>query len=156
MEYLGDDSVLVSVSPPTVYNLYSSMRIAPSDTKFYPALAAVWTETAHTRVIKHQGFLRPECGRVLALAKPIRALIVPSRGPGPNAHSARISHAQVLKALLPSTLLHVSGNDQQRVTFLSRLARSVPCFSLSSGNDRLQTASVVQSILQECAAAIAQ
>jgi hypothetical protein len=82
-------------------------------------------------------------GKALPRTAPVAALVAVQIG---NKEKSSIEPAQpaaLLRALAPSTLFLLRGGEHETICKLSRLVRSLPCFSLRLGPDPMEAAAAL-------------
>jgi hypothetical protein len=135
-QYLGDDYCLASVEGrPRTHSLYNSAKLSPDQWNRF----ARWTESPHAVKDPQSGkaivFLAYDPSvRVIPEAR-LRAIVLPAVGGAARTTLARESAVAAWKAMAPSTVLQLPGAGAQDLAAIGGLARSVPCFRLSLGND---------------------
>ena len=82
---------------------------------------------------------------------PVRAVIVP-RIRGGHARLRRVSPAEALLALAPSTVFQLPFDDGAALASLAAVVRQVPCFALDVGDDMAELASAVEQTLEQVTA----
>jgi hypothetical protein len=167
--YLADDYVLLHSNPtPTAYSLYNvvSVRAVVTATAHslyrtakldgghlerFPTLARTVRfppeSEAGEKAVLDVAAVMPEQVRA---ALPVAAVAVP-RIRGGRARTRRVSAAEALRALAPSTVFQMPFDDGRVFASLAALVRSVPCFALDVGDDQAELAHAVAGILEEIA-----
>jgi hypothetical protein len=131
--YLADDYLLLQgAGEPTVTSIYNtaSVRVGP--------------EAGEKAVLDVAGLLPG----ALRESLPVRAVLVP-RVRGGRARLSRVSAAEALLALAPSTVLQMPFDDGAVVASLAALVRRVPCFGLDVGDDPGELAGALERALEE-------
>lgn len=132
MDFLGDDKIAVEeVAGEWVgHSLYGTLRRKNSQPKEIVDVAKDFS-----------GQARRSC--------PIRGIVIPQFVPGmAHARLREASSADAFRALAPSNLTMSSTVARSAMPLLSEMARSLPCFTLTSGNEADIAAHVAQAMGQ--------
>jgi hypothetical protein len=156
--YIGDDYLMVGVNSdsaegpsfygsPRAFSLYNTAKMLPDSLQRLPALSQYVTnrdklENEKAMVFFHQSLP----GKVLA-SFPIRAILTP-RVTGERDTRLKPGSAMTsLRALLPTTLLHLPGGAEGVRAKIAALVRQVPNYALEAGEDLRQIPKVIEELL---------
>jgi hypothetical protein len=148
--YVADDYVLLDVADePTAVSIYANAKLDDGHLERFPALASrvchpPASEAGEKAVLDVAGLLPG----ALRESLPVRAVLVP-RVRGGRARLSRVSAAEALLALAPSTVLQMPFDDGAVVASLAALVRRVPCFGLDVGDDPGELAGALERALEE-------
>lgn len=144
----GDDYTLLSGGPPyTAYSLYRTFKQSSE------GMARLGLPKSMPLNWQGKAVFRPEtvCGRPIAGATPIHALLMPEIG----AHSTMIepmAPAPLFKQMTISTLRQISGNFADVFRYCAELVRELPCYRLRLSPDNDEITLVLKKFLEglEC------
>lgn len=137
LHYASDDYCLLSPAPtPTVYSLYSSGKTHAADLARLPFLRAAVSNGDRLDHEKALYFLHAHFPDKLIASFPVRAVVRPRVTAQDQTTVRRISAAQGLAGLVPSTLAQLPGIQADDVRALLALARQVPSYRLEVGRDQ--------------------
>jgi hypothetical protein len=147
-QYLGDDYCLASTEAgPRTHSLYNSAKLSPDQWNRFTR----WTDSPHAIKDPQSGkaivFLAYDPSVHLIPEARLRAIVLPAVSGESRTTLARESAVAAWKAMAPSTVLQLPGAGAQDLAAIGGLARSVPCFRLSLGNDWESIPSVVAESL---------
>jgi hypothetical protein len=128
-DMLGDDVSLVGFEPsPTVHSLYGLAKVEPDALRRLPALGPrIVDRTAAQWVV--------DLGSARRRHAPLRGVVLP-RVTGDRASRLRpAAPADVVRTLVPASVLEGIGAGRRAMPILTQLAASVPCFHLDLGTD---------------------
>lgn len=135
--YAGDDCCLLDTAgDPFVHSLYSSTKLYKSDLHRYPLLKkfeAIGLTTPENKALFFLHDLAPD--HVIA-GFPLKAILVLNIHQQPDTSLSPISPAAVLLTMAPDNILRWPVVGKLAMPHLSRVVRSVPCYSLNVGNNR--------------------
>ncbi|QKQ27110.1 hypothetical protein [Candidatus Reidiella endopervernicosa] len=146
--YIGDDYVMVGAGETgaEVGTLYCSGKVEPEQLSLqFPQLVSyqhIAPKEDEDKVV----ILNP-VEKMLNKA-PIRAVIVPKICDSPEPVLNLIGSGEALKALLPSVLQQLNGSEQTKLSILSNIVTSTPCYRLELSQDRTHNVSVIKRLLQ--------
>ncbi|MEO8586871.1 MAG: hypothetical protein ABI584_11975 [Acidobacteriota bacterium] len=144
--YLGDDYVLLEPATPLpiVYSVYGSGKLVASDLEAgSPAEAAVFQEPADRT---EKSFLRVEGSSIFDSA-PLAAVFEPSIGDGEWPKLEATSSGGALRCILPSALRQLPGEEQGKLSILTRVV-TVPCYRLHLSRDHARNLAAIDAELQ--------
>lgn len=140
MRFAGDDYVGITANPAIAHAIYATAKIDANSIAMFPDLAL------------HISASNGEKGVALlsdvTTSFPIRVLLLP-RVTGGKSQLRRASGADALRALAPTTVFQLPGNDATTVAWMARLVREVPAYALDLGDDRDAIPALVQRAVGE-------
>jgi hypothetical protein len=142
LRFLGDDSVLCGSDPPMAHCLYTRATVREEDRARFPGLPSI----VRSRDGRGEKVLLELRGQV-AHTLPLKALLVPRVTGGRATRVSRLSAADTLRALAPSTLFNVPGSGESVLERLGALVRQVPGYALDLGVDAREVPDVIRGIL---------
>ncbi|MGE4012771.1 MAG: hypothetical protein AB7G15_11635 [Alphaproteobacteria bacterium] len=154
MSFLGDDFVALELGPPVVgYNVFASANLFPDNLARFPDLALGGIpdpiDFAHEHVKpKHTIFVAERRPGAVPERLPIDVILVPNQG---GVGIERIGAVAALRAVAPSSLILLPGDDRASLRFFAQLCQSVPCFSIGVGPDLHAIPQLVQQALRSVA-----
>ena len=138
LSIVGDDYCAVDEATGRVHSLYNTVKLkGDEDVERFSHLAPFIDnlervgeggERDRAMVFLHQHFP----GKMLA-GMPLEAILIPRVTDQPKTTIVRSSAAAALKALAPSTIFQLAGNERPTFQALVRLARNVPAFEIRLG-----------------------
>ena len=151
--YVADDYVLLdSTGEATAISIYNTAKLDDGHIKRFDALVPGVSfpppSDAEEKAVLDVAGLMPGS---LRASLPVRAVLVP-RISGGRARLRRVSPAEALLALAPSTALQMPFGDGAVVSSLAALVRRVPCFGVDVGDDVNALGSAVEQALEEATA----
>lgn len=152
MDYLSDDYCLIRAGPePEAYCLFGTGKLHREHLASFPALASRAVDPGPDIYRKPVIFLaRERLGRVVP-SRRVKAVVAPHVvGTGPT-RVIRITAAEALRALAPSTLWQLPGAEATAWAEMAALVRALPAYRLELGGDPAQTAGVVRALLESVA-----
>jgi len=150
--YVADDYVLLhAVSEPAAISLYRTAKLDDGHLARFTTLAAAASfpppSAVEEKAVVDVAASMPGS---LRASLPVRAVMVP-RIRGGRARLRRVSPAEALLALAPSTVLQLPFDDGAALASLAAVVRRVPCFALDVGDDVAELASAVEQALEQAA-----
>jgi hypothetical protein len=146
--YVADDFCLMSAeSAPQAYSLYSSAKLEPDQIPKLPFLLRPDGRLKYS-FGKAIVFLACDFPEKLLPGFPVRAVLVPKITGRTDTAATRVSPAEAIKALAPSTLFILSGSGQPGLAAMAKLVRSVPCYRLEVGTDLPTIPRAIEDILR--------
>ncbi|HEX7706059.1 MAG TPA: hypothetical protein VF701_06320 [Thermoanaerobaculia bacterium] len=149
--YAGDDYTAVSppeaTNGPRAHSLFATAKLTTTSLALLPFLTS-GIRLAPTKDEKGVIDLTAIWPERVADSITLGALIVP-RVRGGKTRVSRTSQAEALRALAPTTLLQLPGNGNDTFRDLSRLAASLPAWSLDLGDDLDSIPGHVASTLED-------
>ena len=145
-QYLGDDYCLASAGEsPRTYSVYNSAKLSPDQWNRF----VHWTDSRHAVKDPQSGktivFLAYDSSVSVIPQGELRAIVLPTITGGKRSTLTADSPVAAWKAMALSTVLQLPGAAQEDLASIGSLARSVPCFRLSLGNDLESVPTVIAS-----------
>ena len=149
LHYASDDYCLLASAPaPYVHSLYSSGKTHAADLARLPFLRPAVSNPDRLETEKALYFLHAHFPDRLSGGFPVRGLVLPRVAAGQTASTLRrISAAQGLAALAPSTVSQLPGIQADDFRTLVALARQVPSYVLEVGCDQPQLIATVTDLV---------
>jgi hypothetical protein len=148
--YASDDYVLAGIEPPYAYSLYGTAKLVPDNLHRFPELSRRVTNADRLQSEKALIFLQQVRPEALTRGFPIRAILTPRVTGLKDSKLVATSPIVSLKALAPTSMLHLPGYSDLAFAKMSKLVRSVPNFSLEAGTDLRQ----IPEVIRECIAGL--
>ncbi len=146
--FVGDDyCVLEGTSPPRAHALYAFGKAGPASLRLLPELGAALVPggpTPEGKELVDVGAARPGALRHVA---PLAAIVLPRVAAATGA-PVRITAAEALVAIAPTTLLQLPGSGASDLSAMGALARSLPAYRLDVGPARDDVVNAVRAILE--------
>jgi len=157
LSYAADDYCIVSGGvAPAVHSLFETGKLRTMNSISLPHLNAQAFHSslegavaAESKRIYH---LHPTWSHKLIAKFPLRAVLVPEIHAGSETNRERISAARALRALAPSTLFQLAGDEVVDLRFLGDLVRTLPCYVLRLGSDPAGVPAAIAALLRELGA----
>lgn len=133
--FAGDDSILIDVlGAPTAYSLYSSARLSREDLQRFKRFEAAVRFQDEESEEKIRLLLADEFPELLVNNFPIQAIFAPLIDRAlEEPRVERLTPVEALRALAPSSILHIPGYSQHTLDYLSKLVSKVPSYRLFAG-----------------------
>jgi len=136
LRYLSDDYCLLALQPePTVYSLYCTGKTHAADLERLPFLRAAVSNGDRLDSQKAVYSLHTHFPHKLIDSFAVRAVVQPRVAAQDQTTVRRITPAQGLTGLAPSTLSQLPGIQPTDFAALVRLVRQVPSYQLEVGRD---------------------
>lgn len=137
LDYLGDNDVMIEAEPaPFAHGLYCSAKLEAGHLRrALPHLASLLATTGPWNDGKGLFYVDHGAGHGLSAGFPLRAVLLPRVTGAPRTAITRVSGAQGLLALAPSTLFQLPGARQERLSHLARVLKRVPTYTLELGTN---------------------
>jgi len=150
LQYASDDYCLLTTTttPPTAFSLYSTGKTHAADLDRLPFLRPAVSNAGRLDTEKALYFLYPHFPDKLIGQFPVRALLLPRVGAEARTQLRRITAAQGLAALTPSTVSQLPGIQASDFRTLVALARQVPSYVLEVGQDRDHLTGTVTDLVE--------
>ena len=134
--YAADDYCLLSSGhPPQVHSLYGSGKAGTGSKARLPKLRAAFDASRLHEQDKTVIFVEEHSPDAILRSFPVRGIVVPRITGGETHKLERISRSEALRALAPSTLFQMPGDQSKSLTRLASIVRQLSCWSLSIGED---------------------
>ena len=148
--FAGDDYVLAETEPrPYVYSLYCTAKLERHHLHRLPHLEPLVTNAMRPEEEKALIYLSERYSEKLTHGFPIHAILLPRVTGLRDTRLVECGRAASLKALAPTTVIHLQGAADQTMSKLAALARSVPSFYLDMGTDLTQIPTTIAKFLDE-------
>lgn len=153
MSAAGDDYVLLDLASRVAHPLYGTAKLADASLALVPGSAAARLPDdgidAHKRVID----LARRWPERMARPVTIDVLVLPRIGPAGRTRLRPASGADALRAVAPTTILQLPGDNRAVLAPLADLVRRLPAYVLELGGSPSDAAAVLGSLLRGRAAA---
>jgi len=148
MKYLSDDLALVGGMPasPTVTSIYASAKLNRDCLHRFPQWQDRIVNPGRTELEKAVFFLHRWIPGQLADSLPLRAILVPAVTGQPRSRVRPLPQAAGLKALAPSSILQMCGEESDMLKNMKQLADLCPVYSLELGTDFEQLAELIRDV----------
>ncbi len=146
--YAADDYCLLSPGPdPQVHSLYGSGKADPGAAARLPNLRPAFERSRLHEQEKAVIFVNEHDPDSILRSFPLRGIVVPRIVEG-GAHSIeQIPKSDALRALAPSTLFQMPGDQAKSLARLASIVRQLPCWSLSVGKNPAQALSRLEQLI---------
>ncbi|MCC7361698.1 MAG: hypothetical protein IT317_19595 [Anaerolineales bacterium] len=150
LRYASDDYCLLTGEPQAhVYSLYSSGKTHAADLERLPFLRPAVSNPRRLETEKALYFLQSHFADRLIGGFPVRGLLLPRVAAGQARTTLRrVSAAQGLAALAPSTVAQLPGIRASDFHTLVALARQAPSYALEVGSDPEQLITAVTQLVE--------
>lgn len=145
-----DYCLLSNESQPYAHSLYSSAKIEPQGTQYFPEVTRLATNKEcrqeHEKLFLFQNKLFP---KQMLSGFPIAAILILKIT---NTKDSELKPASVIDALLaitPSTFFQLTHCNQESLSFYKKFLSCMPIYHLMLGNDLKKVASVIKSVVQK-------
>ena len=95
------------------------------------------------------GFLHPSIPGKMLNAMPLKGILIPRVTGRRETTIVPASAAAALKALVPSTIFQLAGNERPAFQSMVQLARTIPAFDIGLGTEISEIPGVIQRFLAE-------
>ncbi len=146
LSHLADDLCLIQLcgNDAIVHGLYNSVKLWPHDQSRYASLPSA----ARTREDdKPVCFLFPAWRDKIADAAPLKAILLPRLQGNAETCLRPAAQADAWRAIAPSTLSFIPGNDAAALQWIAALVKRVPILWLDLGRRREPIADVIHQFL---------
>ncbi len=140
MRFAGDDYVGITADPSHAHAIYATAKIDAMSVAMLPDL--------RLHIEPAEGEKGVAILADVAASFPIRALVLP-RVSGGASRLRRATGAEALRALAPTTVFQLPGNDGAAFSWIASVARSLPAFALDLGDDRAEIPGLVRRAIEE-------
>jgi hypothetical protein len=150
LNYVADDYVIVRLDPhPTVYSLYGTAKLDPGHLARFPALRAFVANGDRLADEKAVLFLHPHHRARMPRAMPLRALLVPRLGEGPETAARPEDPAVVQQAASFTTMSQLPNVGRHTHEFVTRLCAVLPSYVLELGRDVERIAPRIREVVRD-------
>jgi len=149
--YAGDDYCLIAAGEhPHIYSLYNTGKQNGADTVRFPDLMPAISSLHALDNEKALYFLHDLLPAKMTHGFPLRALLIPHITGHDNTTVRRVSPAEGLKALAPTTVYQLPVGEQRKaIKMLGRLVQQLPNFILGLGTDITRIPDVILAVLSD-------
>ena len=136
MIYIGDDYVLTAPEPaPYVFSLYNTAKLDGDHARRFAGLETIIANKNRLNTEKAIAFIHQFYPRRIRAFLPLNAIIVPRVIKGKKTEYFRISKAEAIAALAPSTLFQLPRDREHSFQMMTSLVKQLPCYRLDLGGD---------------------
>lgn len=151
MGFAGDDYCVLSPGdPPRVDSVYLSAKADHRSAELIPGLRAYFAQAPFTSLGKSVLFADEIRPASLCAGFPLRGIIVPQLNDDATCRLTRISPAQALRALAPSTLMQMPRGRAREMAGMAEMVQRVPAWALTLGSP-VEAAKQIKLLLDEIA-----
>lgn len=149
--YAGDDYVLLSNKPyPFVYSIYSSGKTDAAHLKDkLPSMLSCLSNAERTDTEKGLIFLHEHYPGKIAKSFPVKGILLPRITGGRETRVRKISPAEALKALAPSTLFQLAGAGRETFRRLGEFVKQVPGYVMEFGAELERVPELILDLIVE-------
>lgn len=146
--YASDDYSLVTAEPkPTVFSIYSTGKKNADDLERLPFLAKAISNRDRLQKEKAVYFLNDYFPEKIISSFPLKALFIPRITGKPNTTLTPTSTAAGLAALVPSTIMQLSGAGKEACQRMMNVVNQIKCYYLELGTDMEKIPQVILDFL---------
>jgi hypothetical protein len=148
MRYAGDDHMLVSLDPePVAHSLYRLARVHGADMDRIAVLQSAlvgWVDGAHVKkAVIDACRIQPAA---VAGRLELSALVFPQPTTGGRTRIRRITAAEALRRMAPSTIFLIAQEPRGLMAAMGELVRRLPAYSLELSGDPTRAAHELQAL----------
>ena len=149
LNYLADDHCLVKQDPnPCVYSLYNSAKLEEHHLQRFPDLLPLVSNPEEVGPEKALVWIHQHFRSRMAVKRPLRAILLCRITGRPHTELQGVSPMQILRDLIPSTMVYLPGMTRADVGALSRLVQSLPCRLLAAGTRLDEIPDVIRQLIE--------
>lgn len=145
--YAGDDYVLVRISPAHVYSLYGTAKLEGANLVRFPGLAGLASNPDRLDEEKALLYINSALPERMRNGFPIRAIVVPHVAHRQDTRLRRAGMGEAFRAMAPTTLFHLPGDQHKTFAKLAALVRQVPVYVLEAGSNLAQIPAAISKLL---------
>lgn len=147
--YAADDYCLLSPGiVPKAHSIYGSGKADANSIVRLPKLQTAFESSQLREQKKSVIFVEEHIPDTILRSFPLRGIVVP-RVTGGNTHSVeRISKSEAFRAMAPSTLFQMPGDQPKSLARMASMTRQLPSWSLSIGEDPGQIPSLLDKLMR--------
>ena len=146
LKYLADDYCVVSFDDtPRVFSLYSTGKADMTSVSLLPPLADAFAASPKRIDGKRVIFCDQHFSSSLLSSCPLRAIVIPKLGAG-RPQLTRISAAQALRGVAPSTMMQLPGDRASTLARLAAIVKALPCYEMALGADPYAAVPLLESL----------
>lgn len=147
--YLGDDYILARTAPtPYVYSMYNTAKLVPDNLHRLPHLQPLISNSDQLESEKALFYLKDHYPDKFIHGFPIKAILLPRVTGQRDTRLTKASAAASLKALVPTTILHLPRASHEAFQKMSALVKQVPTYHLELGTDMAQIPQTILNLLK--------
>ncbi|MFT6033143.1 MAG: hypothetical protein ACI854_001676 [Arenicella sp.] len=155
LKFASDDYCLLNLNDaagahktPQALSLYSSAKLELQNINHsLPQLTQHISNRHELGSEKALLFLAENLAEKLILNFPLKAILLPTVSGNNDTRLKQASSISALKALAPSTLFQLSGAGKTEFANMTKLVKSVPCYTISLGTDLSQIPKAIEDLL---------
>lgn len=148
--YASDDYSLITSDPtPTVFSIYSTGKKNADDVERLPFLNKGISNRDRLDSEKAVYFLNNYFPEKIISSFPLRALFIPRITGKPDTTLTPTSTATGLSALVPSTMMQLSGAGKEACQIMMNVVNQLQCYYLELGTDIQQIPQTILDFLRE-------
>lgn len=148
--YAGDDHVLLAKEPQAyAHSMYCSAKLEADQISNLPHLEPLIENSTSLDEEKALLFTHRAYPEKVSQGFPVRAILIPRISGKRDTRLAKTSAAEGLRALAPSSLLLLPGEDQRAFRNLAEFVKKVPSYTLELGTDLSQIPRAIMSLLRD-------
>jgi hypothetical protein len=149
--YAGDDYVAVEAWPrPRVHSLYCSAKIEDGNLNRFEGLRPLVANPQRLCSEKALFFLSSICPLQLRSGFALKAILLPRITGLRETTIGSVRPGESIRAMAPTTLLHLQGGSEIALTKLSSIARAVPNYIIDVGTDLTSIPRAIRAFLRSC------
>lgn len=134
--YAGDDYCLLSPGPnPQVHSLYGSGKADSGAAARLPRLHPAFESSRLHEQEKAVIFVHDHVPESILRSFPLRGIVVPRIVEGGTCKIEKIPKSDALRAMAPSTLFQIPGDQAKSLARLASIVRQLPCWSIYLGEN---------------------
>jgi hypothetical protein len=147
MYFAGDDYVAITVDgDPVAHSVHATAKLSDRSFELLPGLTAPDRELPKDE--KHVIEMDREYPAAIRRRMPLVAVVAPRVTDGGPSWK-RISGAEGLRAMAPSTMLQLPGMGRAGLSVMASLVRDIPSYSLELGGEPGRSVAALQEILDD-------
>lgn len=148
--YASDDYSLITAEPtPTVFSIYSTGKKNADDLERLPFLNQAISNRDRLNSEKAVYFLNDYFPEKIISSFPLCALFIPRITGKPNTTLTPTSTATGLSALVPSTIMQLSGAGKEACQIMMNVVNQLQCYYLELGTDIEQIPQVIFDFIRQ-------
>ena len=148
--YASDDYSLITSEPkPTAFSIYSTGKKNADDVERLPFLNQAISNRDRLNTEKAVYFLNDYFPEKIIKSFPLRALFIPRITGKPNTTLTPTSAATGLSALVPSTMMQLSGAGKEACQIMMDVVNKLQCYYLELGTNIQEIPQVILEFLSK-------
>lgn len=146
--YASDDYTLVTAQPtPTAFSIYSTGKKNADDLARLPFLGKAISNRERLETEKAVYFLNDYFPEKIISSFPLKALLIPRITGKPHTTLTPTSVTTGLAALVPSTMVQLSGAGKEACQIMMNVVKQLKCYYLELGTDMEEITQVILDFL---------